>query len=347
PPHLHGTFIASVIAGHGSGPGRTQGVMGVAPAARVLSVRVILDDGEPGLARYNNDPRFANAIAKGIYYAVSHGVRVINMSLGSPQPTRYLRTAVGYAISHGVVVVASAGNSGSAHGGFTPYEYPASYTGVISVAALNTNGARAPFSDRNASVVLSAPGVNVVGDGPGGEFVEGDGTSPAAAFVTGAVALIRSRYPALSPALVEQALITTARHRPKGGYSTSVGFGEVDAAAALSAAGRLAALTAPAGMAPAARFGPASPAPIQVTHRDQALIAGYSAVSAVAALCFLAAAAFGVLLGRRAVRDRRRAAATDPPWERTPPWEQRVPPPAGGTFLRGHYERGGPYGGEG
>ena len=69
PPHLHGTFIASLIAGHGSGPGRAGGVIGVAPAARVLSVRVILDDSEPGVGPYNTNPRFADAIGRGIRYA--------------------------------------------------------------------------------------------------------------------------------------------------------------------------------------------------------------------------------------------------------------------------------------
>ena len=157
PPHLHGTFIASLIAGHGSGPGRADGVIGVAPAARVLSVRVILDDQEPGLGRYNTNPRFADAIGQGIRYAASHGAGVINMSLGSAEPSRAMQAALAYAVSRGVVVVASAGNSGAPGPAYTPYSYPASFTGVMSVAAVNDDGVRAPFSDRNSSVVLSAP----------------------------------------------------------------------------------------------------------------------------------------------------------------------------------------------
>ncbi len=142
PPHLHGTFIASLIAGHGSGPGRAGGIIGVAPAARVLSVRVILDDQEPGVGLYNTSPRFADAIGQGIRYAASHGAGVINMSLGSVQPTRAMQAALAYAVSHGV------------RGGgvrrqqrrrrarrYTPYSYPASFTGVISVAAVDDAGA--------------------------------------------------------------------------------------------------------------------------------------------------------------------------------------------------------------
>lgn len=299
PPHLHGTYIASLIAGHGSGPGRAGGVIGVAPDARILSVRVILDDQEPGLAVYNENASFADAIPDGIRYAVSHGASVINMSLGSTVPTRDMRLAIADAISHNVVVVASAGNDGTAAGGFTPYSYPASFTGVISVAAVGAGGVRAAFSDRNASVVISAPGVNIVGAGPGGEYLTADGTSPASAFVAGVAALIRSKYPRLSPALVTQALIDSARHRPPGGYSPGTGFGEVDAVAALTAAARLAGQRPATGLTASAHFGGGPPGPIQVVHRDHTKIVALGAVALVAALGFLVALVLLVLQLRR------------------------------------------------
>ena len=308
PPLLHGTYIASLIAGHGRGPGATLGVIGVAPRARVLSVRVILDDGEPGTAAYDEDPRYANAIAKGIYYAVRHGAAVINMSLGSQQPTAYLRAAVGYALTRGVVVVASAGNDGT-NGGFAPYIYPASFTGVIAVAAVSGSGARASFSEQNAAVIMSAPGVGVIGAGPGGQYFDAEGTSPAAALVSGVAALIKSRYPRLSPALVEQALITSAARRPAGGYSTGTGFGEVDAAGALAAASRLAEAAPQAGLAPAASFG--SPPPIQVVHRDEARIAGYTGAAAAGAVCAVAGVVLAAVLARRSRRAPR--LAPEPP----------------------------------
>ena len=127
PPLSHGTYIASLIAGHGRGPGGGLGVVGVAPQAKVLSVRVIPDDNEPGIGVYNSSPVYADAIGKGIYYAVRHHASVINLSLGAQQSTSYLRTAVAYALSHEVVVVASAGNTGTSGPSpptFTPHRSP-------------------------------------------------------------------------------------------------------------------------------------------------------------------------------------------------------------------------------
>jgi len=303
PPLLHGTYIASLIAGHGSGPGDQFGVVGVAPLAKILSVRVILDDTEPGNPVYNGDSRYVDAVGKGIYYAVAHGARVINMSLGSEQPTAYMRAAVAYALAKGIVIVASAGNDGT-NSGFAPYVYPAAFTGVIAVAAVTGGGQRAYFSEQNGAVVVSAPGVDVIGDGPGGEYLDAAGTSPAAALVSGVAALIRSRYPRLSPALVEQALITAAARRPRGGYSTGTGFGEVDAVTALAAAARLAAQRPAAEFAPAAYFTASSrahgaAAPIQVVHRDMMSIAGYTAAAGAAALGCLVALGLGLVLIRR------------------------------------------------
>ena len=309
PPHLHGTYIASIIAGHGSGPGDADGVIGVAPAATVLAVRVILDDQEPGFAAYHNDTNYNDSVGNGIRYAVRHGAGVINMSLGGDTPTRDLQAAIADAIAHGVVVVAAAGNDAMSGSGFTPYSYPASFPGVISVAAVGADGRRASFSDRNASVVLSAPGVNIVGAGPGGSYLEGSGTSPASAIVAGVAALIRSRYPRLGPVQVELAMTSSASRRPAGGYSPDVGFGEVNAPAALTAAARLAAAVPQTGLAAGGRFGPA-PGPIQVVHRDEARIDGYGLAGAVLALVGVALLTWHIVRIRRFRSSRRAVKAT-------------------------------------
>ncbi len=297
-PLLHGTYISSIIAGHGSGPGRSEGMLGVAPQARILSVRVIPDDQEPGFAVYNENADYENAIASGITYAVAHGASVINMSL-SADYTRDLRKAIADAVAHGVVIVAAAGNSGTAGGGFTDYTYPAAIPGVISVAAVDASGQRASFSDDNSSVVVAAPGVNVDGAVAGGQYVEGSGTSPASALVAGVVALIRSAYPRLAPVQVMQALVTSTTNRPPGGYSPGVGFGEVDAAAALTAAGRLARPPADRGLAGTAHFGPRLRGPIVVVPRNLTRIAVEAAVALAGVIGFLTAAAALLATGRR------------------------------------------------
>jgi subtilisin family serine protease len=320
-PREHGTYIASLIAAHGRGQGDTMGVIGVAPRARILSVRVIPDDTEPGLAAYEDNPKYADAIGDGVYYAVRHGAKVINMSLSRRQPTADLRAAIAYAIAHKVVVVASAGNSGTATA-FAPYLYPASFPGVIAVAAVNGAGQRASFSEQNSSVVVAAPGVDVTGAGPAGEYTAADGTSPSAALVSGVAALILARYPGLPPSAVEEAIITTASHRPIAGYSVDTGFGEVDAAAALAVAAAYAAQDAngpggvnggppganPGGSGlipglsttadPGARLA-RSLAPIVVTHRDEARILLYGLVATVAAVLAAIALAAAIVFARR------------------------------------------------
>jgi type VII secretion-associated serine protease mycosin len=329
PQYLHGTYIGSIIAGHGSGPGRAEGMIGVAPRARILSVRVILDDQEPGFFVYNENAEYDDAIANGIRYAVQHGAGVINMSLGSTVATRSVRQALAYAIRHNVVVVAAAGNDGTNGSGFTPYSYPASFTGVISVAAVGAGGKRASFSDQNSSVVVSAPGVNVVGDGPGSSYLVGSGTSPASALVAGVAALIRSKYPHLAPVQVMQSIVSSAGRRPPGGYSPATGFGEVDAAAALGAAGHLAAGSGrSAGMAASTHFGGGSRGPIVVIHRDRRLIITLAAVAAAATVVF-AICLVMLLIAVRRRRERPSPPASAPPTAPPEPWPVTPAEPAG------------------
>ena len=148
-------------------------------------------------------------------------------------------------------------------------------------------------------MVISAPGVNVVGAGPGGEYLIASGTSPAAAFVSGVVALIRSKYPQLVPALVTQALVSSARHRPAVGYSPGIGFGEVNAVAALSAAARLAGQRPAAGLSASAHFGAGPLGPIQVVHRSYRKIVALAVLAGVAVLGFLLVLALLVMWVRR------------------------------------------------
>jgi subtilisin family serine protease len=247
-PHWgeHGTWMASIIAGHGH-DGGADGIIGVAPQAKILSIRVIPDMNDPGYHRYDDEPeqQIQRELAEGIMEAVHARVQVISMSIGYSEPSGVVRAALQRAYSQGIVLVASSGNSGNndeRHDhDLAPVSFPAEYPGVLSVGAVGSDRQPTSFSSGNLSVRIAAPGRAVPAEGRDGLYYTVDGTSPACALVAGVAALIKSRYPGISPGRVIQALTTTAQARPPGGYSVLTGFGIVNAAAALTAAGRLAA----------------------------------------------------------------------------------------------------------
>ncbi|MGW0333730.1 type VII secretion-associated serine protease mycosin [Streptomyces sp. NPDC003011] len=234
----HGTSMAGIIAGHGHGTGNADGVMGIAPEAKILPIRVILEDDDPARAKARSTR--GNALADGIRWAADQGADVINLSLGddsaSAHPEPAEDEAVQYALKKGSVVVASAGNGGEKGDHIS---YPAAYPGVIAATAVDKFGTRASFSTRRWYATVSAPGVDVVIADPDHRYYEGWGTSAASAFVSGAVALIRAAHPGLTPAQIKKLLEDTARNAPADGRDDSRGFGFIDPAAALAQAGRI------------------------------------------------------------------------------------------------------------
>ncbi|MFF5446690.1 type VII secretion-associated serine protease mycosin [Streptomyces sp. NPDC012888] len=289
----HGTAMAGIIAGHGHGTNRRSGVMGLAPAARILPVRVILEEGDPGRDKARQTK--GGALAEGIRWATDHGAHVINLSLGDDSESAHHEAAedeaIQYALAKGVVVVASAGNGG--HRG-NPVSYPAAYPGVIAVTAVDRRGRRPYFSTRNWYATVSAPGLDIVIADPSRKYYESFGTSAAAAFVSGAVALVRSAHPGLSPAQVKKLLEETATYGPAAGRDDARGHGWVDPVAALQAARSMtpaAPLPTPAGYR-AQHFGP-GPEPVHGREPRYVLPAA-AAAGGGAVLLALAA-----VLGRR------------------------------------------------
>ncbi|MFD5321310.1 type VII secretion-associated serine protease mycosin [Streptomyces sp. NPDC127098] len=234
----HGTAMAGIIAGRGHGAGRGSGVVGVAPQAEILPVRVLLEDDDP--ARDEAREARAGAVAEGIRWAADEGADVINLSLGddseSAHPDPEEDAAVRYALARGAVVIASAGNGGERG---DPVSYPAGYPGVIAVTAVDRTGGPAVFSTRRWYATLSAPGKDVIVADPDGRYYAGWGTSAAAAFVSGTVALMLAANPDLTPAQVRRVLTETAQQPPEGGRNDAVGAGVVDAAAAIRAGAEL------------------------------------------------------------------------------------------------------------
>ena len=303
---LHGTWMASMIVGHGTdgGPGEIgpDGIVGVAPEAKVLSIRVIPDKEDPGYQAYNKEPeqQIQDELAEGIMKAVKDHARVISMSIGYSAPSGTVRAAINYAYQHGTVLVASSGNSGdndtqhaAQNTGMAPVSFPAEYPGVLGVGAVTESGQPASFSSGNLSVQVAAPGKGVPAQGRNGLYYTVDGTSPACALVAGVAALIESRYQGISPALVTQAMTSTAVQNPPGGYDVLTGFGIVDASAALAKAGQLMKERQQGSQVPvAAHFGggPAAEPAAPVTPRGDGPLVAFL----VLALLSLAAAAAGV-----------------------------------------------------
>ncbi|MET8506894.1 type VII secretion-associated serine protease mycosin [Streptomyces sp. NPDC004787] len=263
----HGTAMAGIIAGHGHGPGGQDGVLGIAPKVRILPVRVILEGTDK--ARDKARKTRGTALAEGIRWAADHGADVINLSLGddseSAHPDAGEDAAVQYALGKGVSVVASAGNGGEKGDHIS---YPAAYPGVIAVAAVDRYGTHASFSTSRWYATVSAPGVDIVIADPDRRYYEGWGTSAAAAFVSGAVALVRSAHPELTPAQVKRLLVDTARSRPSGGRSDDKGYGTVDPAAAIEAGKKLRGADPKAAVAgyTGRHFGPGPQPPAEESH---------------------------------------------------------------------------------
>ena len=217
----HGTTVSAIIAGRGDDD---AGVVGIAPKAKILPVRVLDQEN-----RYDD----ALIVAKAVRWAVDHGARVINLSLGGNGSSAALAAALDYAFAKDVVVVACTGNAGAA--GATDVWYPAREPGVLAVAGMERGGDTLwTGSITGKQTVVAAPATQLIGARPEG-YWRVQGTSFAAPMVTGTAALIRSRWPTMSAAEVINRIIKTAKDRGAPGRDNQYGFGLVDPTAALTA----------------------------------------------------------------------------------------------------------------
>ncbi|MEU4118128.1 type VII secretion-associated serine protease mycosin [Kitasatospora sp. NPDC028055] len=221
----HGTGMASLIAGHGHGS--QAGVMGLAPKAKILPVKV----GTEGDDSTPQQSGFADAIR----FAVDHGARVVNVSLGgSLRLDSELRKAVDYAVSKDVVLVAGVGNSGDDPDGV---RYPAAFPGVVAVGAVDSNGGVWDRSTPGPETTLVAPGADIyrATAKSSTSYGAGNGTSDSTAYVSATAALIRSKYPDLSAGQVINRLIKSATPPANGTVvpNNHYGYGLLDPAKAL------------------------------------------------------------------------------------------------------------------
>ncbi len=222
----HGSWVASLAAGRGTGP--DAGMIGVAPEAQLLSLSVGFGD--------SSTIPFATQVADAMVWAVDHGADVINLSF----TTNLLEwdpswdAAFSYAFDHDVVVVVAAGNRGA---GTDRVGAPATIPGVLTVGGVDREGAASlEASTQGITIGISAPSEQLLGVSADSRVVLWDGTSGAAPIIAGIAALVRSAHPDMDANNVINHLIRTAR--PATGAVASpdpqYGYGLVDAEAAVT-----------------------------------------------------------------------------------------------------------------
>ena len=219
----NGTFNAAF--GHGT---HVAGIVHlVAPDAQLLIVRVLDANGRGD---------FVN-VAAGVRWAIAHGAKVINLSLGvsGTGTIEVLQNVLEDPANAGIIFVTAAGNQATNN-----VDFPGRSSSTLCVAAVDANGAAAPFSSFNHSdVALSAPGVAVRSTYPGGLYRMWSGTSMSAPFVTGAAALLAQSHPAWGHDEMEARLTGTSRTipiatLPIGAQQRDFGSGALDIGAALA-----------------------------------------------------------------------------------------------------------------
>jgi subtilisin family serine protease len=222
----HGTAVAGTVGAAGN---NDMGVAGIAFGCSILPVKVV---DWSGFAAYSD-------IASGIYYAVDHGARVINISVAGDSPSATLQAAIDYAWSNNVVVVAAAGNNSND----TP-QYPAACSHAVAVSATEATDSLAVFSSFGSYVTVSAPGDNIWTtqrdlSNPYGPW---RGTSFASPIAAGIIALALSANPSLSNEQLVSLLRSTSDDLGATGYDVFFGAGRVNAfncvAGALQLAGQ-------------------------------------------------------------------------------------------------------------
>lgn len=210
----HGTHVAGTVAALTN---NGVGVAGVAWSSRLLAVKVLGANGSG----------YTSSIAEGISYAVRQGAKVINLSLGSPQNSSLLDSAVKQALAAGVTVVAAAGNDG-----VSTRMYPAAIPGVLAVGSSDSTDGRSSFSNHGTWVTVAAPGSSILSTYPGGRFQTMSGTSMAAPHVAGVAALVLAQHPDWSADQVKTAIATSGD--PVRGFESNPAIRRVNAYRALS-----------------------------------------------------------------------------------------------------------------
>lgn len=210
----HGTHVAGIIGARHN----QAGVVGVAPAVSLYAIKVQNRFGGGTLG----------TLVRGIEWGIQNGMHILNISLSTDgRIPPILRTTIHTAIRKGILVVAAAGNNGLATGIGNNVQVPGRIPGIVTVGALDRYNRRAPFSSTGPSLVIAAPGVNILSTYPNMRYAVLNGTSMAAPHVSGVAALIKQAYPYATPAQMVQTLCRHSIDLPPRGKDWYTGAGLV------------------------------------------------------------------------------------------------------------------------
>lgn len=209
----HGTFVSGILAAIRN---NGIGVAGLCDDAVIIPIKCFGQGNETN----------TSYVVAGIYEAVDvYNCDIINLSLGVNRDLNSMRRAVNYAESKGVIVISAVGNDGAA-----TLNYPAAYSNVIGVGAVDENGRVASFSQKNDSVFVSAPGVDLWSTWYTGEdvYFKGNGTSYAAPIVAAAAVYMKQLNRSADVEDLKSLLMESVNDAGLAGYDTSYGYGIVD-----------------------------------------------------------------------------------------------------------------------
>ena len=212
----HGSHVAGIIAAVAN---NAIGGSGVAPQSRILPIRVLDAQGSGD----------SKDVSKAVRFAVDSGSKVINLSLGGTTESFSLTAAIQYAVDRNVLVVAAAGN-GAAD---SPPKWPGASDLTIAVTAVDRNNSVTSFDQRGDYIDLAAPGASILSTASNDYKIQ-SGTSMAAAFVTGAAALLFAAQPSITAAQVRDILQRTATDIGAPGRDTTFGYGLINLVAAFA-----------------------------------------------------------------------------------------------------------------
>jgi subtilisin family serine protease len=216
----HGTHVAGILAALDN----DKGILGVAPDVNLYSVKAMDSTGSGT----------TSTILSGVEWAIDNNIDILNMSITTEKDDDALKKIIDQAYSEGLLIVAAAGNNGTSYGEEDTILFPARYTNVIAVGAINNQNNRVSLSATGPALEIMAPGYNIYStvpklsdsfDGIRDGYSYMTGTSMAAPYISGLLALYKEQYSHFSNTQIRELLTTNVKDLGIVGRDRKYGFG--------------------------------------------------------------------------------------------------------------------------